>query len=123
MQAEEHIQTAQDFLERSDRYFADGDRLQGSEKLWGAAAHAVLAVARTRGRRLGSHSRLREMADTLSLEIGEPLISADFDSAERFHANYYHGYMTDYDIDIERPAVRRLVRRVLSLPELNNRNG
>ena len=123
MQSGEHIQTAQDFLEKSDRYFADGDQLQGSEKLWGAAAHAILAVARIRGRRVGSHRRLREMADALAQEISEPLIAADFDAAERFHANFYHGYMTDYDIAAERPAVRRLVRRVLALPELNNRNG
>ena len=42
---EEHVQTAQDFLVKSDNYFADGDVLQGSEKLWGAAAHALTAVA------------------------------------------------------------------------------
>lgn len=120
MRSEEHVQTAREFLGRSDRYFAAGDRLQGSEKPWGAAAHAVLAVARIRGMRLGRHSRLREMADRLSREMGEPLIAADFDSAERFHANFYHGYMNDYDLALERPAVRRLVRRLLSLPELNN---
>ena len=104
MRYEEHIQTAREFLGKSDRYFADGDRLQGSEKLWGAAAHAVLAAARIRGMRLGRHSRLREMADSLSREMGEPLIAADFDSAERFHANFYHGYMSDYDLALERPA-------------------
>ena len=120
MQAEEHIQTAQDFLEKSDQYFADHDRLQGSEKLWGAAAHALLAVARTRGRPLGTHRRLREMADTLSQETGDPLIAANFDAAERFHANFYHNYMTDYDIQTERPPVRRLVLQILTLPELNN---
>ncbi len=119
MRTEEHIQTALEFLVRSDRYFAIEDRLQGSEKLWGAAAHAILAVSRARRWRLGSHSRLRENADRLSTELGEPIISEDFQVAERFHANYYHGYMTDSDIDIERPAVHRFVNRVLSLPELS----
>ena len=88
-------------------YFADGDRLQGSEKLWGAAAHAVLAVSRMRRWSLGSHSRIRENAARLSHELGESHLLTDFNSAERFHANYYHGYMTESDIGTERPLVHR----------------
>ena len=42
MQATEHMQTAQDFLEAADREFEAGDELQGSEKMWVAAAHAVI---------------------------------------------------------------------------------
>lgn len=118
MRADEHVETAWDFLARSDMYFADGDRLQGSEKLWGAAAHAILALSRMRRWPLGSHSRLRENADRLYIELGESYLSTDFDSAERFHANFYHGYMTDSDIGMERPLVHRFVNRVLALPEL-----
>ena len=46
---EEDVQTAQDFLTKSDGYFAEDDVLQGSEKLWGAAAHSVMAMAQERG--------------------------------------------------------------------------
>ena len=82
MRADEHVQTARDFLVRSDLYFADDDRLQGSENLWGAAAaHSILALSRLRRRSLGSHSRLRENADRLSMELGESHISTDFDAA------------------------------------------
>ena len=45
MEQEDHLQTAQDFLTASDREFLDGDKLQASEKLWGAATHAVVAAA------------------------------------------------------------------------------
>ena len=41
----QHVRTARSFLEAAEREFAAGDALQGSEKLWGAAAHAVLARA------------------------------------------------------------------------------
>ena len=34
----EHAQTALEFLEKADQHFADGDQIQASEKLWGAAA-------------------------------------------------------------------------------------
>jgi hypothetical protein len=119
MCADEHVRTAGEFLIWSDRYFADGDRLQGSEVLWGTAAHSILALSRLRRWPVGSHSRLRENPDRRSIELGESHISTDFDAAERFHANFYHGYMTDSDIGIERPLVHRFVSRVLVLPELS----
>lgn len=118
MRADEHVKTARDFLVRSDQYFAVGDRLQCSEKLWGAAAHAILALSRMRRRSLGSHSRVRENAARISRELGESQLWTDFDSAERFHANFYHDYMTESDISVERPLVHRFVHRVLSPPEL-----
>ena len=104
---------------KSDLHFADGDRLQGSEMLWGAAAHAILAVSRTRGWRIGSHGRLKENAERLSTELGEPDISDNFQVAEKFHANFYHDYYDDFRMNRDRPVVHRFVHRVLSLPELN----
>ena len=67
---------------------------------------------------MGSHPRLGESADRLSRELGELHLSTDFDSAERFHANFYHDFLTASDIGVERPLVHRFVNRVLSLPEL-----
>ena len=118
MLTQEHTQTAQDFLIASDREFAAGDILQGSEKLWGAAAHAVMAIAQRRGWRFGDHRALQAAADRLSDELREPLLSSDFGLAQKFHANFYHDFMQDYEIDRNRPAVHRFVNRVLSLPEL-----
>ena len=45
----EHAQTAREFLEASDREFAAGDILQGSERLWGAFSHAMTAISQDRG--------------------------------------------------------------------------
>lgn len=123
MLMDEHIQTARDFLARASRYFDDGDRLQGSEKLWGAAAHAIMAVARRRGWRLGRHIELRENAEALALELDEPVLFQRFKVAEKFHANFYHGFMDAPQIESLRPAVQLFVNRVLALPELYNRNG
>ena len=119
MLMQEHIQTALDFLARSDRYFAEGDRLQGSEKLWGACAHAVMAVARSRGWKLGRHIDLREDAEVLALELNDPALLQRFKVAEKFHANFYHGFMDTAIIETLRPSVHRFVHRVLALPELN----
>ena len=106
----------------SDLHFAGGDRFQGSEMLWGAAAHAILAVSRTRRWRLGSHGRLKENADRLSVELGESEISEDFQVAEKFHTNFYHDYMDTFRLVRDRPYVHRFVNRVLALPELRGLN-
>ena len=34
-------------------------------------------------------------------------------AAQQFHANFYHGFMEDDDIERGRPLVRRFVNRVL----------
>ena len=48
MTPEERARAAQRFLEQSDEEFDAGDRLQASEKLYGAACHAVNAIAQRR---------------------------------------------------------------------------
>ena len=68
MMVQDHVQTAQGFLEVADAEFAAGDNLQASEKMWGAASHAVMAVALQRDWKHGSHRDLKNAAETLSKE-------------------------------------------------------
>ena len=111
----EHIRTAQDFLEKSDRYFAEGDELQGSEKMWGAAAHAVMAIAQQRGWNYGDHRSLKIVVRRLADELDDPFLETAFGVAEKFHANFYHKFMQDYEFERDRPAVRLFVQRIQSL--------
>ena len=111
----EHIQTAQDFLDKSDLYFAEGDELQGSEKTWGAAAHAVMAVAQQRGWPYGDHRSLKIAVRRLADELDDPFLETAFGIAEKFHANFYHKFMQDYEFDRDRPAIRLFVQRLQSI--------
>ena len=117
MEHDQHGQTARDFLEASDREFAAGDHLQASEKLWGAASHAVIAVALQRDWPCRSHRALSNAVDRLSRETGERQLEAGFSIAEKFHRNFYHDEMPDYEISRDRPLVRDFVDRVLALAE------
>ena len=114
---DDHVQTAQDFLTKSDGYFAEGDVLQGSEKLWGAAAHAVMAVAQERGWDYGSHYAIRQVALRLADEMEDERISLGLGVAEKFNANLYHNFMEDSELDMNRPLAQRFVERILSLVE------
>ncbi|MYA15427.1 MAG: hypothetical protein F4Z28_00985 [Gammaproteobacteria bacterium] len=114
----EHIQTAQEFLDKADRYFSEGDELQGSEKMWGAAAHAVMAVAQQRGWNYGDHRSLRVAVRRIAEEQDDPSLELAFGIAEKFHANFYHKFMQDYEFDRDRPAVRLFVQRIHSLMAL-----
>ena len=134
--AEDHIQIARDFLQHSDQEFEACDPLQGSEKLWGAASHAVTAIARQRGwafskynHHLGTgpiHRSPADMAvwgdvlsrnavDRLAEEYNDRVLSLGFSVAQKFHANFYHDSMEDDEIERDRPMVHEFVYRILNM--------
>ncbi len=117
MLTQEHAQTAQEFLAAADHEFMAGDILQASEKMWSAASHAVMAVAQQRGWRYTKHRDLKKAARMLSEESGDASIVAGFGVAQKFHANFYHDFMEEYDFDDDRRGVRDFVARVLDLAE------
>ena len=117
MNAAEHAETARDFLAVSDREFAAGDHLQGSEKLYGAATQAIIAVCQQRGWRYKSHRAMQQAVTALSQEYNQLLLSGGYSAANRFHENFFHDHLEDYEIESERPAVHYFVNRLLTLLE------
>ena len=115
MSPTQHRQVAQDFLAASDDEFERGEILQGAEKLWGAAAHAVMAAAQQREWPHESHRSLKNAAMNLSRESEDPLIDAYFAVSEKFHRHFYHDSMEDWERDADIPKVHDLIRRVLAL--------
>ena len=115
MTAPEQGRAARDFLVASDREFARGDHLQGSEKLYGAATQVIIAICQQRGWRYKSHRAMKQAVSEIAREQGEPLIVGGFSAAERFHENFFHANMEDYDIETERPVVHHFVARLLTL--------
>lgn len=115
MQVQEHAQTAQEFLAVSDHEFMAGDNLQASEKLWGAASHAMMAVAQQRGWRYNRHRDLAKASEKLAEEIGDASIADRFAIAEKLHANFYHDFMEDHEFDFARARVRDFISQALNL--------
>ena len=114
MVTSERTQAAQDFLEASDKKFADGENRQASEKLWGAATQMVIAMAEQRGWDCGSHQAMKQATGRLALEYGDPFISYRFSIAEKFQANFYHNFMEDFELESDRALVREFVEQMLA---------
>ena len=111
----EHAQTAKEFLVASDEEFDQGDILQGAEKLWGAAAHAVMAVAQERGWAHNSHRSLKNAVIRVAKERDDLFLEASFSAAEKFHRHFYHDSMEDWERDADRPLIKRFVERMLDV--------
>ena len=127
MSASEHAQTARDFLAASDREFAAGDHLQGSEKLYGAATQVIIAICQQRGWRYNNHRAMKRAVTSLSQEydnadIADAIIGG-YIAAENFHRNFFHDHMEDYQREEDRPTVHRFVARLLTLLDSGNGSG
>ena len=115
MLAEDRVRAALGFLEDAEREFAEGDNMQASEKLWGAATQAVMAMAVERGWPYGYHTALRIAVRRIAEESSDRSIRTGFGFAEKFHANFCHGFMDELQIEDERPEVTEFVHRVTGL--------
>ena len=58
---------------------------------------------------------MKNASQRLADEYDDPFLVGGFSTAEKFHKNFFHDEMEDYEIDVDRPAVHQFVNRVLNL--------
>ena len=104
-----HWATSRRLIIQADAELAAGDQIQASEKGWGAAAHAVKAVAQERGWRHDNHARLFGIANRLAAETGDSRIRRFFNAASEAHKNFYEGDMSEEDIADSLAKIRTLL--------------
>ena len=88
-EAERYAELSRHFIEKADEYLLAGDRVQASEKGWGAVAEAVKSIAEERGWNHQGHRLLDDIVLQLSEEWERPDVRRLFDIAERLHINFY----------------------------------
>lgn len=99
MLAQTHLEVSREFLIHAREQLDLGNSLQASEKGWGAAAHAVKAVAERRGWRHNSHRDLYRAINRIAAEMDSKDILDLFSIANALHQNFYEGWMEDENID------------------------
>ena len=86
---EGHMVISRGFVDHARDQLARGNRLQASEKVWGAAAHALKSIAMQRGWRHGHRSYIFAIAEQLGAEYGRPDFTNKLSIADSMHGNYY----------------------------------
>ena len=117
MLAQTHLEVSREFLIHAREQLDLGNSLQASEKGWGAAAHAVKAVAERRGWQHRSHRDLFVVSSRIAAATGRLEIAELFSVANALHQNFYEGWMNEEHIAMNLDSVERLLDILDSLPD------
>ncbi len=90
-----HADTSRMMMGQAASDLANGDSLRASDKGWGAAAHAVKAIAEGRGWDHKEMADLFKVTSRLADETGQEEIRTLFSVASGLHANIYEGWLGD----------------------------
>ena len=112
--AEAYWEVAERYLARAEEELARGELREASEKIWGAAALAVKAVAYKRERRrLASHGELWAYVSKLKQE--DPALGDLWRTAISMHVNFYEGWAPEEEAREALQRVRELLGRLRKL--------
>ena len=107
-----YTQQSRQFLTRAKEELDEGDLVQASEKLWGASAQMVKAVAQRRGWRHNSHRSLNDIVSRLARESGDPNLMTLFGFAESLHFNFYEDVKPREYVEHSASVVEELVSKL-----------
>lgn len=92
------------------------DYVQASEKLWGAAAEMIKAVAMSKEKAdLKTHGDLWKYVTKLHLELNDPEISRMFGLASTLHQNFYEAMMPPEAVQVHAEAIRHFIEKLEKL--------
>ena len=117
MNTKGYAKAARKSLTDAARQFDAGDDMKGSQKMWDAAEHAVVAIALERGWEHSCPEDLFSAASMLSDEFADAEFVGGFMVAEKFRDNAEYDFMEDFQFDDDRQIVRDFVARTLALVE------
>lgn len=113
---ESHDVHSERLIRHAEEKLAEGDRLQASEKAWGAVAHRLKVIAERRGWEYNTHAQVYRIIKQLSVEQDNRQITVLFSAAKGFHQNYYIDAMPLEELNDEMENVKELLR-LLELAE------
>lgn len=115
MRSDGYAEVSTTLLLKAREELHKGDAIQASEKLWGAAAQMVKAVAERRGWDHHDHRALFRVARLLADETGDPELRRLFQVADSLHANFYEHWQELEFVAAAAPDIEELVRKMEQL--------
>ena len=90
-----------------------GDRLQASEKIWGAVSHALRAVASKRGWPISVNADARDVARYIAQQTGDGEL-VELGGVRSYHYNFYEDTMDIEDIRDGLATAERICGKLLA---------
>ena len=106
---DEHRVHSRRLLQHAEEQLDNGDRLQASEKAWGAVAHRFNAIAEQRGWQYRTHRQIYDVAANLAAEAHRPGIESKLAIATQLHQNFYDDQMPESAIRASIDEVKDLL--------------
>ena len=106
---ESHAVHSRRMLDHAAEMIAQGDRLQASEKIWGAAAHRLKEIAVEREWPNDSHADGFAIIQYISDQFGDRRISELFGVASDTHQNFYEDRLTLPTLEDRLDSIRDLL--------------
>ena len=107
---------AQEMARRAEEETKNGgNELIAAELLWGAFAHCLITVALNEGQPHDSHRAFQTAAQRLDAAQGGNRWRSRFGSAERLHFHFYHGALSEDELQSHKHATRRGTLELLGM--------
>lgn len=95
---DKHSRLAYQMLEDARTEIAAGDTVQGGEKLWGAASHAINAYCASLGTPHSRYAQRRQVVRDLADRLDNPSLWEHYGIALSCHANFYNDWLEQEDL-------------------------
>ena len=115
---EDHVRMSHWFLEHASIELTNGNRLQASEKVWGAVAHALQAIGEQRGWNHHIHQNTKDIGGHLANEFDRGHFHSYVVEADAMHLNFYKN---EEEEDTIRHAILTAGQFIAELDELRDR--
>ena len=106
---ESHAVHSERMLDHAAKMIEQGDRLQASEKIWGAAAHRLKEIAVERGWPYDSHADGTVIARHIAQQTDTRDIAIRFGFAVETHQNFYEDRMSLEELTERLGEISRLL--------------
>ena len=111
---ESHDVHSDRLIAHAEQELANGDRLQASEKAWGAVVHRLKVIADQRGWEYTRHQHVYRIVRQIADERGDQRIRELFPIAAGLHQNYYLDAMPLDELGYEIGKVKELLEMLKS---------
>ena len=113
--AKHYLNLNSKYLKEAEKLIEKKDYVQASEKLWGACAEIVKAVAEKRGKRLRTHGDLWDFVRELDMKRPEWGLRYLFLQASALHSNFYEDELPGWAVESGAESVKAFIEKMKSL--------